>query len=129
MTTAFGDARTLRASTELKKIMDGLVDKGLAGEMRFVWQLGAAYGIAMGKTETPKGEVKTFQNVNSLDPEEYFAAIMVGRMPDATPEERIKALCEHAEWGVRELKRKLENGTLDLAQLAAMGSEQPKKKA
>jgi hypothetical protein len=93
--------------------------------MRFVWQLGAAYGIALGKSETPKGEVKTFQNVNSLDPEEYFAAIMVGLMPDATPEERVRQLCEHAEWGVRELKRKLDNGTLDLAQLAALGQVTP----
>jgi hypothetical protein len=92
--------------------MKYLVSKGLFGEQRDVWMLGAALGIALGQTREG-GKRGTFQNINSLDPEGIFAATMIGLYPEASPEERLKKLVDHAEWGIREIFRKYENGTLD----------------
>lgn len=112
MSEAFGDIRTLPASKRAKKEMKQLVSKGLFGEQRDVWRLGAALGIASG--QTTKGTNRdTFQNVNSLDSDGIFAAIMVGLHPKMDPEERAKTLVNHAEWGIGEIFRKSEIGTLD----------------
>lgn len=119
MSYAFGDSRTIPASDDAKKIMKHLVSKsGMFQELRDVWRLGAAIGIASGKTheESNRG---TFQNINSLDPEEVFSSVMIGRYPDMTPEQRLKKLVDHAEWGIREINRKYENGTLDWSVYAA----------
>ena len=77
---------------------------------------GAALGISTGNSHTT-GSRKTFQNVNSLDPEGIFAAIMVGLYPDLEPKERRDKLVDHAEWGIREIQRKEKNGTLDFETL------------
>lgn len=118
MSSAFGDARTVPASIEAKDLMKKLVTKGIVAEQRDGWRLGAALGIAVRMTYT-KGQRATFQNINSLDPEEYFAAVMLGIYPDFSPEQRLKTLVDHAEWGIREIWRKNENGTLDFAALAS----------
>jgi hypothetical protein len=115
MSTTFGDSRTVPASDEAKTIMKQLVVNGLFQEQRDAWRLGAALGIAAGGTHD-SGTRGTFQNINSLDSEELFAAVMMGRYPDLAPEERLKKLVDHAEWGVREIFRKYQNGTLDWAQ-------------
>ncbi len=115
MSTTFGDSRTVPASDEAKTIMKQLVVNGLFQEQRDAWRLGAALGIATGSTHD-SGTRGTFQNMNSLDSEEVFAAVMMGRYPDLAPEERLKKLVDHAEWGVREIFRKYQNGTLDWAQ-------------
>jgi hypothetical protein len=39
-----------------------------------------------------------------------------------TSEERIKKLVNHAEWGIREIARKEENGTLDFSALIPQAS-------
>jgi hypothetical protein len=116
MSTAFGDARTIPASDEAKRIMNQLKAKELFPEQRDVWTLGAALGIASGKTHESRTR-GTFQNINSLDSDETFAAVMLGRYPDMSPEERLKKLVDHAEWGIREIWRKHENGTLDFSTL------------
>ncbi len=100
MSTAFGDARTIPASDEAKRIMNQLKAKELFPEQRDVWTLGAALG---------------------LDSEETFAAVMLGRYPDMSSEERLKKLVDHAEWGIREIWRKHENGTLDFSTLGTSG--------
>ena len=84
--------------------------------MRHGWQLGAALGISTGEVHK-KGSKGTFQNVNSLDPEGIFAAIMVGLYPDLDPKDRRDKLVDHAEWGIREIQRKEKNGTLDFETL------------
>ena len=118
MGAAFGEARTVPASSEAKRLMKLLAMKGPFGEQRDIWQLGAALGIRTGRTHE-EGSRSTFQNINSLDPEELFAAVMLGRYPNLTPELRLKKLVDHAEWGIREINRKLSNGTLDWAEYAA----------
>jgi len=81
-----------------------------------VWRLGASLGILTGNVE--KGEKReTFQNINSLDPESIFAAIMIGLHPELEPEDRLKLLVDHAEWGIREIFKQSEIGTLDFSKL------------
>lgn len=121
MSQAFGESRTVPASKEAKDLMKQLVAKGLFEEQRDVWRLGAAIGLAERKTHE-KGTRGTFQNINSLDPEEVLAAVMLGRFPDLTPEARLKRLVDFAEWGIREIARKQENGTLEWAAYAAKNS-------
>jgi hypothetical protein len=116
VSSAFGDARTISASNQAKNIMKKLVDKDIFDEQRDVWSLGAALGIAQGKAFEGDGRT-TFQNINSLDSERVFAAIMVGLYPKASPEERVKKLVDHAEWGIREIWRKDQNGTLDFSKM------------
>jgi hypothetical protein len=112
MNTAFGNVRTLGATKTAKKMMKQLETKGLFEEQRFCWMIGAALGIKNRKVfEEEKRE--TFQNINSLDPEEIFASVMLGLYFNLTPEERVKKIIDHAEWGIRELHRKEQNGTLD----------------
>ncbi len=118
MGSAFGEARTVPASEEVKKIMKQLVTKLVFNEQRDVWCLGAALGISRGEVH-PGGKRGTFQNINSLDPDEVLAAAMLGRYPDMAPEERLKKLADHAEWGVREIGRQVSNGTFNPAKLAA----------
>ncbi|AKJ05425.1 Hypothetical protein AA314_07051 [Archangium gephyra] len=91
---------------------------GLITEQRDGWRLGAAMGLAAGETHT-KGQRGTFQNINSLDPEELFAAVMLGRYPKDEPEDRLRILVDHAEWGIRELWRQQEKGVLNFAALAS----------
>lgn len=120
MSLAFGESRTIPATDEAKNHMKQLVTKGYFDEQRDVWTLGAALGIALDKTYE-RGKRETFQNVNSLDPEGVFAAIMVGLHPEMTPEERLKKLVDHAEFGVREIFRKIEKGTFDWSSLGDSG--------
>ena len=118
MSSAFGEARTIPASDQAKTQMKQLVARGIFDEQRDVWTLGAALGIATGQTHE-EGSRGTFQNINSLDPEELLAAMMTGLCPDLTPEDRLKKLVDHAEWGVREIFRRSENGTLDFSALVS----------
>src|SRR3972149_4307628 len=114
MSAVFGESRTIPASDKAKDYMKQLQSKGLFKEQRDVWTLGAALGIALGKTET-MGKRETFQNINSLDPENIFAAIMMGLYPNLRQEERLDKLVDHAEWGIRQLYEKERNGTLDFS--------------
>ncbi|MFQ5910885.1 MAG: hypothetical protein ACE5IJ_09240 [Thermoplasmata archaeon] len=98
--------------------MKQLASKGVFAEQRDVWMLGASLGIALGQAHEA-GKRDTFQNINSLDPEEIFAGIMLGLHPDSKPEERLRKLVDYAEWGIREIFRKHENGTLDWGTLGA----------
>lgn len=116
MGLAFGDARTFGASATAKKMMKELNAKMLFKEQRDVWMLGAALGIASGKTND-EGKRDTFQNVNSLDPDGVFAAIMIGLYPNKTSDERVEKLVGHAEWGIREIYRMDNIGTLDFSKL------------
>jgi hypothetical protein len=116
MSSAFGEARTIPASKETKKIMKRLLSKDLFAEQRDAWTLGASLGIALGES-LQEGKRETFENINSLDPDGVFAAIMTGLYPDLKPEERLKKLTDFAEWGIREIGRKEENGTLDFSQI------------
>lgn len=118
MSTAFGDVRTIPASNTAKDYMKQLVAKDIFNEQRDVWRLGAALGIALGETYE-KGKRGTFQNINSLDPERIFAAIMVGLYPDESPDVRLKKLIDHAEWGIREIFNKEQKGTLDFSLLGS----------
>lgn len=117
MSTAFGDARTVPASNTAKDYMKQLVAKDIFNEQRDVWRLGASLGISTGGTYEKKGVRETFQNINSLDPERIFAAIMVGLHPNMTTEERLKTLVDHAEWGIREIYDRERKGTLDFSEL------------
>ena len=118
MSEAFGDARTIPASEEAKKIMKRLSNKGAFNEQRDVWSLGAAIGIKAGQIyET--GNRETFQNLNSLDPDGIFGAVMVGLFPDLPGEQRLKKLVDFAEWGIREIDRRERNGTLDFSKMAS----------
>jgi hypothetical protein len=116
MNTAFGDTRTLSATKTAKKIMKELESKGYFEEQRYCWMLGAALGIKNRK-EYEGEKRETFQNINSLDPEEIFAAVMLGFYPNETPEFRVKKLVDYAEWGLRELDRRYKIGTLDFSNL------------
>ena len=114
MSQGFGDTRTIPASDQAKKYMKQLVAHGIFDEMRDVWRLGASMGISMGQTLEAK-DMGTFQNVNSLDTEGIFVAVMVGLYPDLSSDELLKKLVGHAEWGIREIHRRHQNGTLDWA--------------
>jgi len=116
MTSAFGDIRTLAASDRAKDIMRQLVAKNLFDNMRHVWTLGAALGISSGNENT-EGNRGTFQNINSLDPDGIFAAILLGKYPELSPEERRDKLVNFAEWGIREIYRKEQNSTLIFSKL------------
>lgn len=116
MSIAFGDARTFPATQQAKTIMKQLVTKGIFHEQGDVWRLGAALGIALDR-DLKNDNRGTFQNINSLDPDQVFAAMMVGLHPNFTPEERVKKLVDHAEWGIREISRKVKNDTLDFSTL------------
>ncbi len=110
----FGDVRTIPASEGAKNIMKELREKltDLFEEQRVVWQLGASLGIINDKTYEAES-LGTFQNINSLDPDDVFQAIMLALMPNATGEERLKKLVGYAEWGIREIYKKYQNGKLD----------------
>jgi hypothetical protein len=123
MSSVFGEARTVPASDTAKKIMKTLVARNTFAEQRDVWTLGAALGISQGQTYE-EGKRDTFQNINSLDPDRVFAGIMIGLNPDSSPEERFKKLVNHAEWGIREIWRKEENGTLDFS-VMCQSAEKP----
>lgn len=125
MSSAFGDARTIPASEDAKKLMKQLATRDIFSEQRDVWRLGAALGIAEGQVYD-KGARSTFQNINSLDDEGLFAAAMLGRYPDLQPDERLKKLVDHAEWGIREIHRKISNSTMDWAALAASSPNRTK---
>lgn len=96
--------------------MKQLENKKLFSEQRDVWRLGAAIGIAQNKVYE-NDNAETFQNINSLDTEQVFAAIMLGLYPKMTPQERVKKLISHAEWGIREIERKVKIDTLDFSTL------------
>ena len=116
MIDAFGEARTVPASDKAKTCMKQLVVRGFFREQGDVWRLGASLGILTGNVV--EGDKKgTFQNINSLDPEDIFAAIMVGLHPKMKPEERLKLLVSHSEWGIREVFRRDKIGTLDFSEL------------
>ncbi len=117
MSEAFGTIRTIPASKTAKTQMKQLVKKGLFKEQRDAWRLGASLGISKGQTKEVKNR-ETFQNVNSIDPDGIFAAIMLGLYPDMTPEERINKLVDHAEWGINEIFHQSEVGTLSFEDLA-----------
>lgn len=124
MSIAFGEVRTIPASQQAKTIMKQLVNKGLFQEQRDVWQLGAALGIAQCKQFD--GENRgTFQNINSLDPDQIFASIILGLHPNDTPEVRVKHLVNYAEWGIREISRKEKIGTLDFSTLGKVEQMEP----
>ena len=112
MNEAFGKVITIPASDNAKTQMKQLVTQGLFKEQRDVWWLGASLGIAKGRTKEV-GKRDTFQNVNSLDPDGIFAAIMLGIYPDLKPEDRVKKLVDHAEWGINEIAHQNDVGTLD----------------
>lgn len=116
MSSAFGQFRTIPATEKAKEIMRQLTRKELFNEQRDVWQLGAALGIAHGKLYS-KDRRETFQNINSLDPEGIFGAIMLGLYPDETDSERLRKFVDHAEWGIRELSDREQRGTLDFSTL------------
>jgi len=116
MSTAFGDVRTLPASDDAKDIMKQLVTKDLFKEQRDVWMLGASLGILY-KKEMETDRKSTFQNINSLDPEGIFAAVMVGLLPNDEPRERVKKLVNFAEWGIRFIFEKEQNGNLNFKTL------------
>jgi hypothetical protein len=116
MSVAFGDIRTLPATDEAKDIMKQFVLKEIFNEQREVWMLGATLGIIYNKVYT-EGTRNTFQNINSLDPERIFAAIMMGKYPDLSPEERVKKLVDHAEWGIRLLATKEQANELDFSKI------------
>jgi hypothetical protein len=116
MSSAFGEARTIPASNEAKRIMKRLVSRDLFAEQRDVWTMGASLGIARGES-LQEGKRGTFENINSLDPDGIFGAMMTGLYPDLKPEERLKRLTDFAEWGIREIGRKEENGTLDFSEI------------
>jgi len=118
MNEAFGKAITIPASDNAKTQMKQLVTQELFKEQRDVWRLGASLGITKGRTkEVEKRD--TFQNVNSLDPDGIFAAIMLGLYPNLKPEERVKKLVDHAEWGINEIAHQNDIGTLDFYSYAA----------
>ncbi len=120
MIDAFGGARTIRASDKAKSYMKHLETVGLFKEQGDVWRLGASLGILTGnKLEGVGGG--TFQNINSLDPDGILAAIMVGIYPDMDPEERLKLLISYAEWGIKDIFRQYEIGTLDFSKLGLFG--------
>jgi len=114
MNEAFGTIRTIPASKTAKTQMKQMVKKGLFKEQRDAWRLGASLGISKGQRKESKKR-ETFQNVNSLDPDGIFAAIMLGLHPDMEPEERINMLADYAEWGINEIFHQSEVGTLDFA--------------
>jgi len=125
--SAVWEARTVPASDVAKKIMKTLANRNLFAEQRDVWTLGAALGIVCGQTYE-EGKRETFQNVNSLDSESVFAAVMMGLNPNLSPDERFKKLVNHAEWGIREIWRKQENGTLDFGALMQENNKSPQSK-
>jgi len=120
MSLPFGDTRTLPASKQAKDYMRQLVTKGLFAEQRDVWTLGASLGLALGKTYE-QGKRETFQNVNSLDSDGVFRAIISGLYPDIDPKERATRLVDHAEWGIREIYRRENTGTLNFYELCEFG--------
>ena len=125
MSQAFGEKVTLSASERAKNQMNELKSSKLFGELRDVWILGAAIGIATGsKLEGDKRE--TFQNINSLDPEGILAAIMIGLYPDITKDERVKLLVDFAEWGIDLIYNQYKNGLLDLSKLATLDFQEKK---
>lgn len=114
MNEAFGTIVTIPSSKTTKTQIKQLVTKGLFKEQRDAWRLGAALGIAKGNTKEVKMR-ETFQNVNSLDPDGIFAAVMLGLYPKLSPEDRVKKLVDHAEWGINEIAHQSEIGTLDFS--------------
>jgi hypothetical protein len=117
LTEAFGEAVTIPVSKKSKTQMKQLVTQGLFKEQRDVWRLGAALGISKGKTKEVKKR-ETFQNINSLDPDGIFSAMVLGLYQDKTPKERVALLVEHAEWGINEIAHQNEIGTLNFGDFA-----------
>ncbi|KYC51613.1 hypothetical protein [Methanothrix soehngenii] len=113
----FGDARVIPASKQAKAKMNHLKSKGLFKDLGDIWRLGAALGLLLEKSFKEELEMETFENINSLDPEGILAATMIGLYPDLSPKERMMLLVEHAEWGINEIHRMEEIGTLDFTKL------------
>lgn len=88
-------------------------------EQGHAWRLGAALGISTNNMKDSENK-GTFQNINSLDPDGFFSAIMFGLYPDIIPEERVKKLVAFAEWGIDEIYHRAEIGTLDFSEFAGV---------
>jgi hypothetical protein len=114
LTEAFGEAVTIPVSQTSKNQMKQLISQGLFKEQRDIWRLGAALGISKGKRKKIQKR-ETFQNINSLDPDGIFSAIMLGLFLDKSAKERVDLLVEYAEWGINEIYHQNEIGTLDFA--------------
>lgn len=115
--STFGGASVVSHSEDAKKIMESLQNKGYFKELRDVWKLAAALGIARGETYEDDNR-GTFVTLTTIDKDEYFGALILGLYPDLSPEERFKKFMNHFEWGIRELERREKNGTLDFQELA-----------
>lgn len=113
----FGDARVISASELAKSQMGQLKAKGYFKDLGDIWRLGASLGISCRKTLDERKDADTFESINSLDPEGVFAAIMISLHPNLTSKERLSLLAQYAEWGINEIHRKEEIGTLDFSRL------------
>ena len=96
--------------------MRQLVNKGLFREQRDVWTLGCALGIASGK-EIPFEDGVTFSRLDGLDEKGEFQTIMLNKFPDLSPADRRKKMLNNVEWGIREIYKKEQIGTLDFSNL------------
>ena len=54
-----------------------------------------------------------YKYATAVNEKGIFAAIMLGLYPDLKPEERVKKLVDHAEWGINEIAHQNDIGTLD----------------
>ena len=73
-----------------------------------VFHTAAALGICLHGRAEPGGKREELMNVYSMDPDGVLWAVMSGRYPEASSQERFELLMAHADWGVQRLAEEYE---------------------
>jgi hypothetical protein len=111
------DRTTVGLSTEAHSMLQALKEHELFAEMLDGYRFAISLAIASGSSGTPiTGGKNTFVNVGTLDKDGALRQIIAALFQCPLEESYDKAELL-AEWGVRELDRRFQDGSLDVAEL------------
>ena len=103
------------AHAQLKSLKDREYFAEMADAYRFAIGLALAHGVAPGPVA---GSRQTIFNVGTLDPDRLIH-LAVATLREPTDEPVYRSAERLAEWGVVELSRRADTGTLSLAEVLA----------
>lgn len=111
------DRTTVGLSTEAHSMLQALKEHEVFAEMLDGYRFAISLAIASGSSGASiKGGKNTFVNVGTLDKDGNLRRVISAMLRCPLEEAYDKAELL-AEWGVRELDRRLQDGILDVAEL------------
>ena len=126
MIDTWREPTTLSVSLEAAETLRQLQEAGLFQDRLDAYRFALALAIASGaEGRRTKGERQTMFNKGTFDPDEMiYQAVLALRA--STTDEPVYETCQRlAEWGLEELRRRMENGPIELVDILdeAMGAE------